>query len=592
MDLSAQIVKFPRAVVTGDTFTHRAFLRTLPGTRHVKNTFSFDATPQSAAMLAEVGTKLCDRLAKMAEVAENDTPAVPVEFERLRQNQVDGVGFISTRADGLLDHRMGLGKTFQLIATILAKRPSRVLIMCPQAVIGVWVGELEKWWNAGKILDDPQIVSNRKRDAAKVRDAMLAEDHGDGYHVRTLRLDGEYAKRTSAGKAEFVRQFWSDSQPSNECRIVIVNYESAWVGDLGKAIVDCTGSRFMAVCDEAQKVKGHSTNVSKWSAKLALQSRWKYALSGTPTPNSPLDIFGIARFLDPAYFGTVWSAFQAEYAELDPVYNKPVRFRNQEKLGKIMAKFTHRCHETESLNLPPLSIVDIPVRLSDQAMKIYNQMKRESIAQLNESETLSIENVLTRTIRLRQIASGNVVSDDGAVLRIDDSKLKVLQDLIESTDQPVTVYCEFSSEVEAAREIFEKCGRRHGEVSGNEKTLTKHGKFPDHLDAMAVQIKSGGSGIDLTRSPIGIFLNLPFSPGDYEQTIARNYRPGQTSNTTIYRILATGTVDVRVASALREKQSVLDELTRYFELSGKDTDATNSDCDGSRVLPVSAAGRS
>jgi SNF2 family DNA or RNA helicase len=209
-------------------------------------------------------------------------------------------------------------------------------------------------------------------------------------------------------------------------------------------------------------------------------------------------------------------------------------------------------------------VIDIPVRMSDKGMKIYNQMKNESIAMLSENDVLSIQNVLTRTIRLQQIASGFVVSDDGIPHQVDDAKLSAMRDLIESTDQPVTVYCQFSSEVRAARQIFEKCGRKHGEVSGNEKTLTPHGKYPDDLDAIAVQIKSGGSGIDLTRSPFAIFLNLPYDPGSYEQSVARNHRPGQSQHTTVYRILAANTVDVRIASALSKKQSVIDELVKYF----------------------------
>ena len=99
---------------------------------------------------------------------------------------------------------MGLGKTLQFITTILAKRPRRVLIMCPPAVIGVWVGEISKWWLDGQILVDPQSIPKkgmRKTAAAEIRKNALGQEHDGEFNVRTLRRDDEFKKLNTNDKA-------------------------------------------------------------------------------------------------------------------------------------------------------------------------------------------------------------------------------------------------------------------------------------------------------------------------------------------------------------------------------------------------------
>ena len=78
---------------------------------------------------------------------------------------------------------------------------------------------------------------------------------------------------------------------------------------------------------------------------------------------------------------------------------------------------------------------------------------------------------------------------------------------------------------------------------------------------LGVQCKSGGAGIDLTKARIGILLNSGLmSPGDYDQLMARQHRPGQTRNVLFYHLVSRGTVDVKIATARREKRDVVKEL--------------------------------
>jgi SNF2 family DNA or RNA helicase len=45
---------------------------------------------------------------------------------------------------------------------------------------------------------------------------------------------------------------------------------------------------------------------------------------------------------------------------------------------------------------------------------------------------------------------------------------------------------------------------------------------------LAVQTQAGGVGADFTRARYSIYYSLSFSLGEYDQSLSRTHRPGQT----------------------------------------------------------------
>ena len=84
---------------------------------------------------------------------------------------------------------------------------------------------------------------------------------------------------------------------------------------------------------------------------------------------------------------------------------------------------------------------------------------------------------------------------------------------------------------------------------------------------LAVQIDSGGVGVDLTRARYAIYYSLGFSLGSYEQSLARIHRPGQTRPVEYIHLLAEGTVDERVMAALARRSDVVN--TVLHEMKGQ-----------------------
>jgi SNF2 family DNA or RNA helicase len=287
------------------------------------------------------------------------------------------------------------------------------------------------------------------------------------------------------------------------------------------------------------------------------------ALSGTPLTQDPLSIFGQARFLDPGWFGDAWTQFHQRFAlHANPKIPQQVTgYRNLDELQATMSHFTFRCTEAV-LDLPEKHHIDRPFKLSTAGTDIYHNLEEELIAQVGTG-VVTASNALVKLLRLQQITSGFCQPEEqDTYVEIDDAKLEVLQEILEDLPQrePVIVFCRFRHDLHRIEQLVTGLGRRYGEISGRRKDLTEHATMPANIDVMGVQIQSGGVGIDLTRAAYAIYYSLGFSLLEYDQSIARLHRPGQTRPVHYYHLVAEKTVDEIIYSSMRRRREIIDAV--------------------------------
>jgi SNF2 family DNA or RNA helicase len=143
--------------------------------------------------------------------------------------------------------------------------------------------------------------------------------------------------------------------------------------------------------------------------------------------------------------------------------------------------------------------------------------------------------------------------------------MNLLRDVFEdiAPDEPLVVFCRFHKDLEAVSRVADERGRRSLELSGRMDDLKRWqaGEAP----VLAVQIDSGGVGIDLTRARYSIYYSLGFSLGSYEQSLARIHRPGQTRPVEYIHLLAEGTVDEKVMAALSQRANVVNAVLQQIK---------------------------
>lgn len=347
------------------------------------------------------------------------------------------------------------------------------------------------------------------------------------------------------------------------CCFDTINYEKLVDPALQKVLLSVGYD--MVIADEAHRIKSHNSKASKFLAKLAKKTGYRLALTGTPWHNKPTDIYGQMRFLDDTVFGANWHNFRTQYEKLRPLKQpgvyQTVGFKNLEELQEKTAPYMYLVKADDVQDLPDVVENVIPVRLSSSASTVYNTLYSDAVVTWR-GQVMSTPNVMVKMMRASQIAGGWFCPDDGPEMLIDEEKINVLQDYVSDLDltvEPVVIFARFTNEVRRIQKAFgDDALILDGEI--NQLASWQAGDAP----ILVVQYRAGSEGIDLTRARYVFYYSHEYSLGQYQQSRKRVHRPGQSRRVFIYHLIATGTVDEVVYSALQKKEDVVTSLEQYF----------------------------
>lgn len=413
---------------------------------------------------------------------------------------------------------MGTGKSLVTLGLIHDKQPKVTIAFAPKRALRVWPSELAK--------------------------------HGlTGYKVILLDKSG-----TSANLKHLQAEL--EAREEGERLLVVINYEAAWRDEMGKALKALEPE--MIVADEIHRIKGPKTKSSKFVYDLSrLPSvKFRLGLTGTLLPQGPLDAFAQVRALDSGVFGTNYWQFEEGYTVKDH-WGKVIQYRNLRDFNERLMRVTYRAGK-DVLDLPPLMHQIVPVDLKASTRRLCQDILNQTRTQVAD-KLITAELAVTKLLRLQQVTSGFVTADDGSTEFVDPSKRQALRDLLEDfdRDEPIVVFATFHGDLDIIKETVESAGRTCCELSGRKDELQA---FQDgEADVIAVQVRSGGAGVDLTRARYAIYYTHTWDNGSFEQSLDRIHRPGQDRAVVYYHLIANNateegeSVDERIYRALQTK---------------------------------------
>ena len=438
-------------------------------------------------------------------------------------HQARGYRLIERQTGTMLNHDMGTGKTKTTIDAIINLNLHRTLIACPKSVLDVWVHEFKKH-SARPVMVTVLRGSTRKR-VEELRKA-----YGDG---------------------------------SNGQAVIITNYAAFTYDAFEEA---CQVQWDLIVADESHKIKAPrgKTSLALW--RIAKLAKRRLGLTGTLMPHSPLDVFAQYRFLDETIFGRYLGRFKLQYTIQGGFEDKQIiGWRNQDELHEKIFSIADRVMKRDVIDLPAVVHERRVVEVGDEARRVYSELMDDLVADI-KGGVITASNALTRLLRLQQVTSGFgcVAVDQWSekkIVEIDDAKRCELKEIFEAIDreEPIVVFCRFVHDLKVVSEVAMTAKRASYELSGRINELDVW-KGCSGGPVLAVQIQAGGVGIDLTKAAYAVYYSLGFSLGDYEQSLARLDRPGQSRSVTYLHLIASDTVDERVYGALRNKAEVVNAV--------------------------------
>lgn len=357
-------------------------------------------------------------------------------------------------------------------------------------------------------------------------------------------------------------------------KFIIINIEAMSTNGPDKFVEDlCKNSRPMMVIDESTTIKSPSAKRTKKVISFGRECRYKRIMTGTPMCNGPMDIFSQFKFLDPNIlgFGSFYT-YRARYALLETKYFGPGRsftvIRGYQRIDELMGIIKpHSTHilKSECLDLPDKIFERRDIELMDRQKRAYLDVLNEAIVWMNEETYITIDNALTKLVKLHQITSGWLKYDDGTIEDLGSNKINELLDILEDNPGKAIIWAHYRGDIgKICQALGEKFGKDSfvayfGDISATARVDAVK-RFQEETSPVRFFVgnpQTGGFGLTLTVASTVIYYSNSFNLEHRLQSEDRAHRIGQKNNVTYVDLVCRGTVDEQVYDALRFKQNLV-----------------------------------
>lgn len=287
----------------------------------------------------------------------------------------------------------------------------------------------------------------------------------------------------------------------------------------------------------------------------------RWILTGTPAPNSYLDLHNQILLLDNGErLGRSYHHYKQTYFDSDFMRWKwEIKPGAKETIDRKISDIALVMLGEDWLNVPKTTVVDVSVNLPAAAMKAYKTLEKELLVELETGEIEALSAAALAN-KLMQCSAGCAYDSEGDAHVLHDAKLKALKAIRKDhPKEPLLVLTSYIHERERLLKAFPEARQFH------EKDMDqwKAGK----ISMWVGDARSLCHGIDglQVAGRIVVWMSLTYSNEVYQQANARIARMGQGQESTVYRVVAKGTIDEAVIEVLRNKDSQQSGLMRSLK---------------------------
>ena len=440
--------------------------------------------------------------------------------------------------DFILDHPkcalfmdMGLGKTVVTLTAVQQLKEdylevSKILVIAPKSVArNTWPSECRKW-----------------------------------DHLKGLRVSVVMGTETQRRKAI-----------SAEADVYVVNRENlTWMVNYHDQVL-VTWPYNCVVIDESSSFK----NPQSKRYKALRRMRWKMwriiELTGTPSPNGLMDLWSQIELLDGGQrLGRTLTTYRTNYFTPGR-HNGHVVYEWRPKPGakeRIAGQISDICLSMKAedyLDMPDVIHAGMDIVLTDAEMKAYRTFEREQLMEVDDTE---IEAVTAAALanKLLQFSGGAIYDSEHEWHEVGRSKVEALTELVEMAAEPVLVFYAYQHELARLTVALEE----YGPVlfRGEPEILERWNRGEIHV--LLCHPASVSFGLNMQEGGhIIVWYTPTWNLEQYLQANARLHRQGQRRPVILYHLVALGTLDERVMSALAGKSTCQEfVMQRIKELKG------------------------
>jgi len=176
-----------------------------------------------------------------------------------------------------------------------------------------------------------------------------------------------------------------------------------------------------------------------------------------------MDIYSQCEFLRPGLLGfESYYAFQGRYAIVQrrkmgqAAFQQIVGFRNLDELTRRIDMFSFRVLKKDCLDLPDKIYTARYVGMTPDQFQMYEQIRRHAMVLLDSGEMSTAPAVITQMLRLQQIMSGHLKTDDGDMLYFPSKRMDALEEIINEHDGKAIIWSRFRYDIQQITEMLNK----------------------------------------------------------------------------------------------------------------------------------------
>jgi SNF2 family DNA or RNA helicase len=433
----------------------------------------------------------------------------------------------------LMEPRTGKTKVAIDYASImhLAGKVSRVLVICPTGVMGIWEEQLADncpvnytvtmWDKKGRKNEDlPRYGKDRLDFVIMNYDALATppayKRNRDGTLWRDARGKPKRMKK-SGGRFEMKKQL------------------KRWQPD-------------MMILDESHRIKSPSAKKTFAIIAVGKDVKYKVIMTGTVVTKKKrmFDVYAQWKFLNPDRFGGwTFSDFKNYYGRYKPIpgqsWSKFLGTQNEDHLHRLIHADSFSIRRDECYDLPKRTPQIIHVELEESA-EMYDAMAEDMVARIHTGEITEATIPLVQSMRLRQITSGLAKTSpskeypEGRLVVIGSEKLRVFSDRVEDlmeADEKIVVGAHWRGDLARIEALAKKKKYPIFVVKGGVKRHDRDyaRKEFTRISGGAIflgQPSAASEGIDLSAASIMLWYSLTNSWvhwSQFEDRIALSERP-------------------------------------------------------------------
>jgi SNF2 family DNA or RNA helicase len=328
------------------------------------------------------------------------------------------------------------------------------------------------------------------------------------------------------------------------------------------------GARGMIAIDESTTIKNHKAKRTKALMKIAAGFAYRRILTGSPITKSPMDAYAQFEFLGPRLLGfNSYYAFQGRYALTQKrkmgamSFEQIVGYRNLEELTYRIDQHSYRVLKKDCLDLPEKIYTARYIGMTDEQLKMYEQIRNYAMTMLDSGELVTAPAVITQLLRMQQVLSGHLKTDDGEMVYFPSKRMEALTDVLDEHSGKAIIWSRFRYDIQ---QIVATLNKAYGEGSSaayfgdtpdeERNDIVRNFQNPDHpLRFFVGNPATAGYGLTLTEANLCVYYANDFNLETRIQSEDRAHRIGQKNNVTYVDFVTPGTIDEKIVEALRAK---------------------------------------